>query len=335
MDGSKINRIRGMRGKAVAVMIAVCMAVMLPAAGCSKKAASSNGVKTVEKDYTKGQIMVIAATERNRYQNIYTSELWSVKADDSGVTFEDKLIDQIEQFLIELATTNMMADEQGVELTGQEKDSLKTLSKEYYRSLSDQDKDYIDVSESEIYDLYCEYYRADKLVGELTRNENLEVSDAEAKVIQVQQIELDTRERAEDILSQVRQENADFFSIATRSSKDAQILYTMEWNDHLDSRQEAAFALEQDEISGIVETSRGYEIIKCISTFNREETDRNKLKIVEKRKDEVFGQEYDSFVNSLAKNLNEPLWESVALIHDDQVTTSSFFDIYKEYFGQQ
>ena len=53
--------------------------------------------------------MVIAATERNRYQNIYTSELWSVKADDSGVTFEDKLIDQIEQFLIELATTNMMA----------------------------------------------------------------------------------------------------------------------------------------------------------------------------------------------------------------------------------
>ena len=121
MDGSKINRIRGMRGKAVAVMIAVCMAVMLPAAGCSKKAASSNGVKTVEKDYTKGQIMVIAATERNRYQNIYTSELWSVKADDSGVTFEDKLIDQIEQFLIELATTNMMADEQGVELTGQER----------------------------------------------------------------------------------------------------------------------------------------------------------------------------------------------------------------------
>ena len=79
-----------------------------------------------------------------------------------------------------------------------------------------------------------------------------------------------------------------------------------------------------------MESSRGYEIIKCISTFNREETDRNKLKIVEKRKDEVFGQEYDSFVNSLAKNLNEPLWESVALIHDDQVTTSSFFDIYKE-----
>ena len=96
----------------------------------------------------------------------------------------------------------------------------------------------------------------------------------------------------------------------------------------------AAFNLGTDEISGIVETAEGYEIIKCINTFNREETDRNKLKIVEKRKDEVFGQEYDSFVNSLAKNLNEPLWDSVNMIHDDAVTTSSFFEIYKKYFSQ-
>ncbi|MFQ9639040.1 MAG: hypothetical protein ACLR0F_20745 [Eisenbergiella sp.] len=56
---------------------------------------------------------------------------------------------------------------------------------------------------------------------------------------------------------------------------------------------------------------------------------------MEKRKDEVFGQEYDSFVNSLAKNLNEPLWDSVELIHDEEVTTNWFFAVYKEYFGQQ
>ena len=45
--------------------------------------------------------------------------------------------------------------------------------------------------------------------------------------------------------------------------------------------EEAAFNLGTDEISGVVETSEGYEIIKCISTFNREETDRNKEKIAE------------------------------------------------------
>ena len=85
----------------------------------------------------------------------------------------------------------------------------------------------------------------------------------------------------------------------------------------------------------MVETSEGYEIIKCISTFNREETDRNKQKIVEKRRDEVFGQEYDAFVDSLARNLNESLWESISLIHDEQVDTSNFFEIYQSCFLQQ
>ena len=173
MDISKITRVRGMKKRAVYMYLAMCLALALSVTGCSKKTVSSDGVRTVEKDYT-----------RNRYQNIYTSQLWSVKADDSGATFEEKLLGQIEQFLIELGTTNLMADEQGIELTGQEKDSLKALAKEYYRGLSEQDRDYMGVTESEVYDLYCESYRADKLVAELTRDENLEVSDAVAKVIQ-------------------------------------------------------------------------------------------------------------------------------------------------------
>ena len=193
MDRSRIYKVRGKRWKGA---VGLCLAAVLAMAvltGCSRKAAATTGSRTVDKEYTKGQMMVIAITERNRYQNIYTSELWSVKADENGDTFEDKLMDQVEQFLIELAATNLMADEQGIELTSQEKDSLKSLAQEYYRNLSEQDRRFMDVSEDEVYDLYCQYYRADKLVAELTKNENLEVSDAEAKVIGIQQIELDSR----------------------------------------------------------------------------------------------------------------------------------------------
>ena len=98
------------------------------------------------------------------------------------------------------------------------------------------------------------------------------------------------------------------------------------------SFEEASFNLETGQISDIVETSYGYHIIKCISTFNREETDANKVKIVEKRKEEVFGQEYEAFVTTLTRNINEELWESVSLIHDENVTTMDFFEIYNKYF---
>jgi foldase protein PrsA len=98
--------------------------------------------------------------------------------------------------------------------------------------------------------------------------------------------------------------------------------------------ENAAFNLETDEISEIVEGDTGYHIFKCISTFDREETDANKLVIVEKRKDEVFGQKYDTFVNTLVKNLNEKLWDEITLVHDENVDTSDFFEIYDRYFGQ-
>ena len=50
-------------------------------------------------------------------------------------------------------------------------------------------------------DLYRKYYLADKTVGQLTDTKNLEVSDAEAKVIQVERIETDSKDKAEALLS--------------------------------------------------------------------------------------------------------------------------------------
>ena len=332
MDISKITRVRGMKKRAVYMYLAMCLALALSVTGCSKKTVSSDGVRTVEKDYTKGQIMVVAATERNRYQNIYTSQLWSVKADDSGATFEEKLLGQIEQFLIELGTTNLMADEQGIELTGQEKDSLKALAKEYYRGLSEQDRDYMGVTESEVYDLYCEYYRADKLVAELTRDENLEVSDAEAKVIQVQQLVLDSRERAEDILSQVQQENADFANIASRSSRDVQINHTMEWSSDMDIREEAAFTLEQDEISDILEQDGKYYVLKCTNAYDEEATAARKSMLAQEKKTKAFLAIYEPFVRKHTVKLKDNLEEIVDFSKGQGCTSDNFFQMYHNYF---
>ena len=81
----------------------------------------------------------------------------------------------------------------------------------------------MDVSLDEVEELYLMYYRADKLAEELTRDQDLEVSDAEAKVIDVLQIQLETREEAEEVLAEVRAEGADFAALGARYSGDSQI----------------------------------------------------------------------------------------------------------------
>lgn len=195
------NKYRMRRGTLLAVsMLLFCISLL---SGCGKL---PEGMLKQEKElYTQGQIRMIAATERNRYQNLYTGQLWSVTADGQGNTFESLLKSQIGQFLEELAVVDRMADEQGIQLTSQDEDDINNLAEEYYTGLSKEDLAYMQVSKDEVLDLYRKYYRADKTVSQMTESKNLEVSDAEAKVIQVERIETDSREKQKNFCSrQVR-----------------------------------------------------------------------------------------------------------------------------------
>ena len=53
---------------------------------------------------------------------------------------------------------------------------------------------------------------------------------------------------------------------------------------------------------------------------------------MEERKKEVFGEEYDSYVETLTRTLNEKLWKEITCIQDPEVTTSDFFKVFDSYF---
>ena len=97
--------------------------------------------------------------------------------------------------------------------------------------------------------------------------------------------------------------------------------------------EEAAFNLANEEISQIVETEYGYYIIKCTNTFDREETDANKIIILGEQKEAAFQVVYEEFLGTLTGNLNQKEWQAVTLITDPSVTTDSFFTIYEKYFA--
>ena len=55
--------------------------------------------------------------------------------------------------------------------------------------------------------------------------------------------------------------------------------------------------------------------------------------MIEQRKNEAFGFEYDRFVSNLARNLNEKLWKNTSFIEESNVETNNFFDIYYQNFS--
>lgn len=297
------------------------------------------------------EIMIYLTNTQDQYESVFGKEIW--KTDLDGVTLEENVKETVLAQLAQVKTMNLLAEKHGVTLDEGEQRKVQEAAAAYYASLNETERDVLQADEETIEKLYAEFALANKVYEYIIKDINPEISDDEARTITVQYVLIKTYTRdgtgkrieysesakedalrqAREILEMARAEDADFEELVLQYSEGEKGNYSFGKGETDSAFEKAAFNLETGEISGIVETSYGYNIIKCINTFNREETDENKVKIVEKRREEVFGQEYDAFITSLTRTLNEPLWKQVTFIENEEVTTRNFFDIYNEYFS--
>ena len=298
------------------------------------------------------EIMVYLTNIQNRYESVYGTEIWNTNVD--GVIFEQNVKDIALAQIARIKTMNLMAGRYEVELSDEEKVQVENAASAYYGSLNETEIEKMGVSEKTISELYKEFALAEKVYQYTIKDINPEISDDEARTITVQHILIKTyaldgtgkkieyTEQAKrnayneacEVLEMAK-EGEDFDELIRRYSEDDKGTYSFGKGEMEEAFETAAFNLGKDEISEIVETEFGYHIIKCLNTFNKDETDANKIKIVDQRRSEAFGQEYDAYVATLTRNLNEELWDSVGFIHDENVHTMSFFDVYTEYFGEK
>ena len=295
--------------------------------------------------------MVYLTNIQNQYESVYGSEVWQVSLDD--VTLEENVKEIVLAKIAQIKTMYLLAQDRDVELTEAEEKKVKQAAETYFKSLSETEVQLMGTTLEVIEGLYREYALADKVYQHIIQDVNPEISDDEARTITVQHILLRTYTtdsagkrvsysdaQKQEIYAQINEirrqaveGESDFLELAGRHSEDSTITYSFGKGEMDITFEETAFSLETDQISEIIETESGYHIIKCISTFDREQTDLSKLEIVEERRREVFGQEYDAFVATLIRQLNTKVWESVELLHEEEVTTADFFDVYDEYFG--
>lgn len=343
--------------KRVTLILAV---LLLFLSGCGKKNSDTRIVLTTgfQKDEvfrienmscSLPELMVLLTNAQNQYENVYGEEIW--QKDLNGITLEENVKETVLADLAQIKTMNLLAQRYGVELDEEERQKIKEAAKAYFSSLNQAEKDSMGADEETIANLYQEYALAEKVYQYIIKDINPEISDDEARTITVQHIlfktyvldgtgkkieysdeaRQDIYRKAQEVLKLAKEEDSDFEQLVLTYSEDETGTLFFGKGEMESSFEEAAFNLETGEISDIVETSYGYHIIKCLNTFNREETDANKAKIVEKRKEEVFGQEYETFVASLTRDLNKELWENVSFIHDKEVKTTGFFEIYNQY----
>lgn len=293
---------------------------------------------------------VFLVNMQNQYEKVYGSKIWEKSYGDQ--TLPDKLKDIVIARMAQIKTMNLLAEEYGVVLNAQEEEKVKAAAETYYASLNQREVELMQVDEVLVENLYREYALANKVYHTIIEDVNPEISDDEARTITVQTIFVKTyaldgegnklsytqesqnaaKKKAQEIRDMAAA-GEDFNLLAEKYNEGEKTTYSFGKGEMEKAFEDAAFNLGTDEISSVVETENGYYIIKCISTFDRKETDANKEKIVEKRKKEAFNQVYDDFVSTELRNMNDKLWDEVPLIMDEEVNTSSFFQIYNDAFG--
>ncbi len=344
------------------LICAITCAMLLAMTGCSSldntKVVLTTGFtgdelfRIEDMSCTEAEYMVYLINSEDTYIEGFGKDILNANVGDS--TMENSIKENCLASIAQIKAMNLLAAENGIELSDSEKALATQAGGEYYSSLNAEEiKAMAGITKEQIINLYVEYATANKLYEYIIRDINPEISDDEARTITVEQIVLNTwtldskgekvsmsdsekqsvYNTASQILKQVR-EGTDFDVLVEQYNEAEEGTVSFGKGEVEQTIEDAAFNLDTDEVSGIIEASDAYVILKCVSTFNREETEANKVRIVEERKKEVFGEQYNAFIKDLSRILNTDLWNSIKFAESDQVTTKDFFDIYNNYFSE-
>lgn len=280
------------------------------------------------------QAMLIITTEANRYRTVYTDQIWQVQVGEEE-SFQLYLLEQIRTFLKEVKTMNLLADERGIQLTGQEKEQLRQLSSEFYQSLTEADRECIGASEEDVYAMYEAYHRANRLVDEVTKNVDLEISDSEARVMKIQELCLETEESAQEAFQQLSEEGTNFSSVARAIREEGYKEESVGRGERSAAYETAVFSLEDGQLSQPFADGDSWYLVKCVDSYDEDATLERKERLALQRKNQAFRRIYDTFAGEHPVEIQGSIWENVNLTEMGQSTTVDFFERYQEYMSQK
>jgi foldase protein PrsA len=269
---------------------------------------------------------------KNIYGNAYGLDLW--ETGEYHDSLENYVKDVSMAELTRVICMDLLAEEQGIALDEEETAAVAKLAKEYYDSLTDEERDFMDVRTSDVQLAYEHYAIAMKLYATLTDGVNEEVSDDEARVIRLQQIFLTDPDIAQ-MVAQKLENGEDFASVAAAYNRGSTVEVTVARGDYPKEVEDVAFNLDEGASSSMIETDNGYYFVKCLSRFEESLTEANKANILIRREKEQFDDLYDEFLNSCEFEQNDALWEAVSLEGTTGIATDSFFARYDDYYAEE
>lgn len=342
MEKNTVEKYRGKR-KSLQFLVLLMAAVMLFTAGCSstgQKAdirivtplSDSELFKISDEICTVPQAAILISAQKKVIEDIYGGEIWSVEL--NGLSFEDNVKSSLKDFLARMTCMKLMAAANQITLSGEEKTQIQSCAQAYFSQLTQEEADAMGITEADAQEVFTSYYYYNRLMEVLTSDMETEVSDNDARIVQVESIyvkktEKDQTKNLQNILKKAKS-TEEFLTVAESYDEGGQITMNISRNQLPAEIEEVVFSMTDDQISDVLETENGYYIFHCVEDYDREATAKHKAELLDELKEEYFSQEYDNFVANLTAQFNEKAWEKIILSDMVLLSEADFFEIYND-----
>lgn len=268
-----------------------------------------------------------------QYEGSFGDQIWSYKTGED-TTVGDEAKEEVINMITQLKIINEAAKEQKVTLTNDEKDEAVQKAEEMIGTASAEDKEEYFLSVQSLSNIYEENAIANKMFYIATDDADTDISDEEAKQIKIQylqvmtngtnrsgmQVALNDKEkatalkRAQQLYAEVAQA-ADFLTFAKNNTDavDTELTIGKDSTKMDSAAVTAAFALQKDQMSELVEGESGYYIIKCVENEDADDTQARKEEIIADRQTKMFKKKYANWLKDYDVNISEAFWSALQI----------------------
>lgn len=278
------------------------------------------------------QLCLYLQSKKEEIENIYGKDVWSMKVDDEGTTYEQQFKEKVMEQLIYLKLVCSKAEELGVSLTEDELLDVNEYTAEFMSKFSEEALSYYKVSEEDVKSIYKDNVLANKVFENLTLNIDTNVTDEEAQQMDAAYIfiskhdydndgnkvqysakEIEVQRQRAGNLREKAIENDNFLELAKEYSDDDVYEVTLERGHLNKSLEDRVFALKSGQISEVLETAEGFFVFYCVNELNREATDAKKEEIIKEIQEEVFKTRYQEWYDTKKVSIDKARWDKISV----------------------